>query len=317
MNKITEFLNTAARHYYNGTPIISDAQFDALAESVGYGSVGALQHGNTQQHYFPMYSLQKFYADVKDVTPLADYTGDVVMSPKLDGAAVEHLYIDGVYVRSLTRGDGLEGRDVTDKFQATNLIPKTIPQPGVVQITGELCAPKAVENARNYAAGALNLGSAEEFKTRGVDFFAYGVQPCPTDRFDKDMRALHQWGFCTVQDKNLMEIFPTDGVVFRVNSNADFQALGYTAKHPRGAYARKERSECVETVLLAVDWQVGKSGKVTPVAILEPVLVGDAMVSRATLNNPAFIETLDLRIGDRVAIRRAGEIIPQIVHKVE
>jgi len=75
---------------------------DALAESVGYGNVGALQHGDTQQHYFPMYSLQKFYADVRDATPLADYTGDIVMSPKLDGAAVEHLYIDGVYARSLT-----------------------------------------------------------------------------------------------------------------------------------------------------------------------------------------------------------------------
>lgn len=317
MNKITEFLNTAARHYYNGTPIISDAQFDALAESVGYGNVGALQHGDTQQHYFPMYSLQKFYADVRDATPLADYTGDIVMSPKLDGAAVEHLYIDGVYARSLTRGDGIEGRDVTDKFQATNLIPKTIPQLGVVQITGELCAPRAVENARNYAAGALNLGSVEEFKTRGVEFFAYGIQPSLSPWFDVDMRTMQKWGFCTVQDKNLMEIFPTDGVVFRVNSNADFEALGYTAKHPRGAYARKERGECVETTLVAVEWQVGKSGKVTPVAILEPVLVGDAMVSRATLNNPAFIESLDLRIGDRVAVRRAGEIIPQIVHKVE
>ena len=317
MNKITEFLNTAARHYYNGTPIISDAQFDALAESVGSGNVGALQHGDTQQHYFPMYSLQKFYADVRDATPLADYTGDIVMSPKLDGAAVEHLYIDGVYARSLTRGDGVEGRDVTDKFQATNLIPKTIPQLGVVQITGELCAPRAVENARNYAAGALNLGSVEEFKTRGVDFFAYGIQPSLSPWFDVDMRTMQKWGFCTVQDKNLMEIFPTDGVVFRVNSNADFEALGYTAKHPRGAYARKERGECVETTLVAVEWQVGKSGKVTPVAILEPVLVGDAMVSRATLNNPAFIESLDLRIGDRVAVRRAGEVIPQIVHKVE
>lgn len=317
MNKITEFLNTAARHYYNGTPIISDAQFDALAESVGYGSVGALQHGNTQRHYFPMYSLQKFYADVKDATPLSDYQGDVVMSPKLDGAAVEHLYIDGVYARSLTRGDGVEGRDVTDKFQTTNLIPKTIPQLGVVQVTGELCAPKAVENARNYAAGALNLGSAEEFKTRGVDFFAYGVQPSLSATFDADMLMLKKWAFSTIQDPNLDQIFPTDGVVFRVNSNQDFEALGYTAKHPRGAYARKERSECVETTLLSVEWQVGKSGKVTPVAILEPVLVGDAVVSRATLNNPAFIETLDLRIGDRVAVRRAGEIIPQIVHKVE
>jgi len=157
-----------------------------------------------QQHYFPMYSLQKFYADVRDATPLADYTGDIVMSPKLDGAAVEHLYIDGVYARSLTRGDGIEGRDVTDKFQATNLIPKTIPQLGVVQITGELCASKAWEHARNYAAGALNLGSVEEFKTRGVEFFAYCIQPSLSPWFDVDMRTMQKWGFCTVQDKNLM-----------------------------------------------------------------------------------------------------------------
>ena len=315
MNKITEFLNTAARHYYNGTPIIGDAQFDRLADSVGYNAVGAPQHEDVEKHYIPMYSLQKYYEDDKITSPLHGHK-NVCMTPKLDGAALSHVYVDGQYARSLTRGDGTQGRVVTDKFLATNLIPKTIPYQGIVQIVGELCAPRHVENARNYAAGALNLGSAQDFSTRSVEFFAYGVYPYPSTNFDEDMRLLKQWGFNTVQDTAIELIYPTDGLVFRVNDNETFESMGHTSKHPRGAYARKERGECVETILLDVEWQVGKSGKVTPVAILEPVLVGDAMVSRATLNNPGFITALDLRIGDRVAIRRAGEIIPQIVHKV-
>lgn len=318
MNKVFEFLNTAARHYYNGMPVISDEQFDALAESVGYNSVGAAQHENVHKHYRRMYSLQKHYADEQGVSPLHGER-DVTMSPKLDGAAVSLLYIRGELVLALTRGDGVEGRDITEKLKAAKSVPQQISSdfPEVFQVTGEMCAPKTVENARNYAAGALNLGSVEEFKTRSVEFFAYGVWPFCTDTFDGDMHALKIAGFNTVQDPELDKIFPTDGVVFRVNSNTRFEELGFTAKHPRGAYARKERSECVETALLDVIWQVGKSGKVTPVAVLEPVLVGDALVSRATLNNGAFIEALDLRIGDRVAVRRAGEIIPQIVHKVE
>lgn len=316
MNKITEFLNNAARHYYNGNPVISDDQFDALAESVNYSSVGAKQHEDVEKHYKPMFSLQKYYADEKKESPLLGER-DVTMSVKLDGAALSHLYIDGEYVRTLTRGDGIEGRVVTAKFVATNLIPKKISVMGIVQITGELCAPKHVENSRNYAAGALNLGSIDEFRTRSVEFFAYGVYPYQNSKFDEDMYTLKQWGFNTVQDKNLELIFPTDGIVFRVNSNIRFKDLGFTSKHPRGAYAKKERGECVETILLGVEWQVGKSGKVTPVAILEPVLVGDAMVSRATLNNGGYIRALGLYIGCRVAVRKAGEIIPQVVHKVE
>ncbi|CAB4134285.1 Lig NAD-dependent DNA ligase (contains BRCT domain type II) [uncultured Caudovirales phage] len=316
MNKVEEFLNRAARHYYAGTPIISDEQFDALADTIGYNKVGSKQHENVHKHYREMWSLKKYYEDEGRSNPLAAFS-DITRSPKLDGAAVSHLYIDGVHVLSLTRGDGIKGRDVTDKFASTNLIPHEIPELGVVQITGEVAAPKHVENARNYAAGALNLGEVSEFKTRSVEFFAYGVYPYLTDTFDGDMRKLRKYGFNTVQDDALVNIFPTDGVVFRVNNNKLFDSLGYTANHPHGAYALKVRSECVETTLLDVVWQVGKSGKVTPVAILEPVMVGDAQVSRATLNNPGFIEALDLAIGDRVAIRRSGEIIPQIVYKVE
>lgn len=316
MNELHTFLDTASRHYYNGSPIISDEQFDRLAESCGYNHVGAKQHEDVESHLYPMYSLQKWYEDEKKESPLVSEK-NVAMTVKLDGAAISVLYIGGLMVRALTRGDGKEGRDVTDKVR--RLVPQTIPPElgEVVQIVGEVCAPNHIENARNYAAGSLNLGDLEEFKTRAVEFFAYGVYPYPTQSFTQDMEILKKGGFSTVFDPDLEKIYPTDGIVFRVDSNTRFDELGYTSKHPRGAYARKERGECVETTLLNVEWQVGKSGKVTPVAILEPVLVGDATVSRATLNNPGFIQALDLSIGDRVAIRRAGEIIPQVVYKVE
>lgn len=315
-NKVHEFLSNASRHYYNGSPIISDEQFDSLAEASGYTVVGARVHGDVHKHIFPMYSLKKFYADENKESPLAQYK-DVSASIKLDGAACEHLYIDGQYVRTLTRGDGVEGEDVTRNFIDSRLIPQTIPIMGIVQVMGEIAAPKTTTNSRNYAAGALRLKDPAEFRTRAVDFFAYGVQPYQSATYDEDMRTLKRWGFNTVHDKNLSEVYPSDGIVFRVNSNSLFDELGYTADHPRGAYAKKERSETVTTTLLGVEWNVGKTGKVVPTAILEPVYVGDALVSRATLNNPGFIEMLGLCIGDTVAIRRAGEIIPQIVHKVE
>lgn len=318
MNKLEEFLNNASRHYYAGNPIISDNQFDHLADTCGYGAVGARQHENTQKHLYPMYSLQKHYEDDNKPSPLHGER-NVTMTPKLDGAAVSLLYVAGVFTRALTRGDGKEGRDITDKM--ARLVPQhlnhmNLNPTGIYQITGEVCAPLHVENSRNYAAGALNLGSVEEFATRSVEFFAYGVFPYPTTNFTSDVKVLSGCGFNTVHDKNLTEIYPTDGLVFRVDSNARFDELGYTSKHPRGAYARKERGECVETTIVAVEWQVGKSGKVTPVAILDPVMVGDAQVSRATLNNPGFIQALGLQIGDTVAVRRAGEIIPEIVYKI-
>ena len=313
MNQLTQFLDTASRHYYAGTPIISDEQFDSLSETCGYSKVGARQHEDVERHLFPMYSLQKWYEDEQVTNPLAAEK-NVVMTPKLDGAAISVLYIDGVFVRALTRGDGKEGRDVSNKV--CRLVPKTIDHTGVLQITGEVCAPVHVENARNYAAGALNLGSVDEFSTRSVEFFAYQATPHITPSYTQDLKLLKKCGFNTVFDKNLHEVYPTDGVVFRVDDNNRFNSLGHTSKHPRGAYARKTRGECVETTLLAVEWQVGKSGKVTPVAILEPVLVGDATVSRATLNNPGFIEALDLHIGDRVGLIRSGEVIPCITHKI-
>lgn len=317
MNKLYNFLDKASQAYFYGHPIISDEQFDSLAKSCGYGKVGYESKSNDVPHQWPMYSLQKWYEDDNRPNPLATER-NVCITPKLDGAAVSLLYLDGVFVRALTRGDGKHGKDVTDKL--ARLVPNKIEGDTfdkVTQIVGEVCAPAHIENSRNYAAGSLNLGDLDEWKTRSVEFFAYGVYPYPSWSFTQDLYLLKQSGFNTVFEENLDKIYPTDGLVFRVDSNSRFDELGYTSKHPRGAYAKKTRGSCVETVLLAVEWNVGKTGKVTPVAILEPVMVGDAQVSRATLNNPGFIEALGLEIGDRVGVRRAGEIIPEIVYRVE
>jgi len=315
MTKIEQFLDSASKAYYAGSPIISDEQFDRLADSVGYSAVGAKQHENKEKHLYPMYSLQKYYED-EGVKPLEGIK-DLSYTIKLDGAAVSLLYIDGNLVRGLTRGDGTEGQLITDKLLATKLVPHQIPYKGVLQITGEIVAPVNIENSRNYAAGSLNLKDVNEFRTRALSFFAYGVQPCLKTTFDEDMDELQTYGFGVIRESGLDKVFPTDGIVFRGNNNKQFYEMGYTAKHPKGAYAKKERAAHVETKLLDVEWQVGKSGKVTPVAILEPVYIGDALVSRATLNNPGFIESLDLRIGDTVAVIRSGEIIPCILHKVD
>lgn len=206
---------------------------------------------------------------------------------------------------------------VTEKFTTTKLVPPTIDREGIFQITGELAAPSHIENARNYAAGSLNLNDVEEFRTRAVTFFAYSIQPSSHATFRESMQYLSEMGFNTIKDPDIDKIYPCDGVVFRLNKYTDFYNAGYTSKHPKGAYALKQRNEAVETVLLNVEWQTGKSGKVTPVAILEPVKIGGAVVSRATLNNIAFIRALDLRIGDIVGVERAGDIIPKVTHKVE
>lgn len=316
MKNIVTYLDECSKQYYAGTPIISDEVFDRLAESVGYNTVGAKQHEHLQKHYYQMYSLQKFYEDEGKQNPLVQEK-DISVSPKLDGAAISILYIDGKLSRVLTRGDGKEGTDITDKFLGSKLIPQQLHHMGVLQITGELAAPKHIPNARNYAAGSLNLKDINEFRTRAVEFFAYGMQPFQYDTFEEDMAFLARLGFNTIKTDDLDKIYPTDGIVFRVNSNKRFEELGYTSKHPRGAYARKERGNTVESTILDVEWNTSKSGKVTPVAILSPTMIGDKLISRATLNNVGFIEQLDIQIGDKVAVGLGGEIIPVIYHKIE
>jgi NAD-dependent DNA ligase len=318
MNKqqVFNYLDRCSDAYYAGTPFLDDATFDSLASLVGYAQVGAVPTSGKVKHLYQMYSLQKHYED-EGAHPLKSYTGSISTSPKLDGAAISILYVDGVLTQVATRGDGVEGQDITAKFLTTkSLIPHTIPNTGTFQITGEIVAPKHIENARNYAAGALNLKDTAEFNTRAIEFFAYGVQPCIHDSFIRDMQELKSWGFNTVFEPEIDKIYPCDGVVHRIASNKVFVEWGYTGKHPKAAYALKVRQEAVETKIIGVEWQVGKTGRVSPVAILEPVMIGDAQVSRATLNNPGFIEMLGIEIGDTVALVRGGDVIPRILHKI-
>jgi DNA ligase (NAD+) len=189
---------------------------------------------------------------------------------------------------------------------------------GIMQITGEIVAPKEIPNARNYAAGALNLKDVNEFRNRNLTFIAYSVEPQISSYYKTDMSSLIYEGFnvVTSDESNNWNEFPNDGKVIRVDSNLEYDMLGYTSHHPRGAYALKTREEGIETTLLDVIWQTGKSGKVTPVAILDPIKIDDAVISRATLNNIAYIKSLNLEIGCRVKVIRAGKIIPRVIERV-
>ena len=320
MKNLQGLINQARIAYYNGKPFMSDEVYDRLESQLDIlnDTVGAEVDARSIRwaHAFPMYSLQKAYT----VDQQPDYGSEpVVVTPKLDGAAVSLQYIRGKLSVALTRGDGKEGLDITDKMR--HLVPQIllpcINKP-IIQITGEVVADKSIDNARNYAAGALNLKDINEFidRSKFMEFIAYGMQPYHSDDYIDDMEFLNQCGFETAIDSNYA-MFPQDGDVWRVISNKAFEKLGYTSHHPRGAFAKKTKPSGVVTKLLDVVWQVGKSGNVSPVAILEPIDINGATVSRATLHNIAVIEGLGLEIGCSVEVIRAGEIIPQVVARVD
>lgn len=305
------FLEKASAMYYNGVPIISDEEFDALAAQYNYQQVGH-QVTDGIPHMYKMYSLQKVFSLDDIPTPNAKY----VRTPKLDGAAVSLIFINGHIAQALTRGDGNLGRDITVKME--ELVPNIIGIKDTIQITGEVVAPDTIPNARNFAAGSLNLKDIKEFRARAKNlrFVAYDIQGADYVTLTKAMDCLAHQGFNVITRFDASG-YPTDGEVFRVDSYESFYRMGYTAHHPRGAFALKEQKEGVITELLDVVWQVGKSGVVSPVAILRPVEVGDALVSRATLHNIEYIRSLGLEIGCQVEIIRSGEIIPRIVRRVD
>lgn len=305
-----KFLDDASSAYYQGTPLLSDEEFDRLAEKYSYNQVGHTTSGGTP-HLYKMYSLQKFFELEGVCSNLEDY----VATPKLDGAAVSILYVNGKLAMALTRGDGVKGQIITDKI--AYLVPNEILLTGTVQITGEVVCPSSVSNARNVAAGSLNLKSIEEFKTRPVEFVAYDVQGDIDFRtWIRAMLALEFQGFKSVYKFDASN-YPTDGIVYRINDYEVFFEMGFTAHHPRGAFAFKEQKEGVVTTLLDVVWQVGKSGVVSPVAILEPIVIGEATIARATLHNIEYIRELNLEIGCQVEVIRSGEIIPRVVKRVD
>ena len=310
---LENLIKRAKAEYYSGTPIMSDEIFDYLVtmateESIGYKS----SYERRYKHLFPLFSLQKVISGI-DTAP--DWgSDDFITTAKLDGAAVSILYGGGEFQKALTRGDGIEGLDITHNIR--HLVPNEIEHQGVLQISGEVVAPKTIPNARNYAAGALSLKDSTEFKTRDLSFIAHGVSPYPTDNYVSDMRFVSNLGLETAIDSDYTK-FPQDGSVFRIAQNDRFDYYGYTSHHPRGAFALKKQETGVVTVLQDVTWQVGKSGAVSPVAHFEPIDIEGATVSKATLHNKSIIEALDLKIGCKIEVIRAGKIIPQVLRRVD
>jgi len=312
---IRKLLDRAWAAYDSGKPFMSDADFDALSIKYDYNSFGTEPVGKKGEHLYPMYSLKKVFDDEPDPYNLIEK----IESPKLDGTAISLLYEEGHLVQALRRGrDGIEGEFVTDKMMY--LVPSKIPTTDTIQINGEVVCDKSIDNARNYASGAFGLKDIKEFETRVsyLEFVAYGILPSIKSTYIKDMVMLDNSGFKTVLTPNIAENFRTDGTVYRENNNSTFERLGYTAKHPKGAFARKQSSAVASelTVLTDVIWQVGRTGKVSPVAIFEEVTIEDAKITRATLHNPGFIEEMELSIGDTIIITRSGGIIPKVLGKV-
>lgn len=308
-----KFLDRLASAYYGGHPLVSNELFDELAKKYNYNKVGTASEKEIA-HRYRMYSLQKVYPG--EGVP---FEGGLI-TPKLDGAAISAYYENGRLIWAATRGDGLRGQDITDK--AAHLLPGYIPRAchRNFQVSGEIVAPIGVDNIRNYASGALNLKSVDEFLQRDLRFFAYDMVPNECVTYTDTLEVLKSYRFRTVIDAghdNLnKDTWPTDGQVVRIMSNQAYKEMGYTSKHPRGAYALKENKAPEVTTLLDVVWQVGRSGAVSPVAILEPVNIDGASVSRATLHNWKYIEELGLEIGCKVEVIRAGEIIPRVLRKV-
>lgn len=317
---VKQLLDRAWHAYSVGKPFMSDVEFDVLAEAYEYEGFTEGTISKKANHRFQMYSLQKVFDD--DPAPSTIQVYKTIETLKLDGAAISLYYSRGQLVKGITRGDGIEGEDITEKVYNISSIPQMVDQLDNHQIDGEIVCSNNTENSRNFASGALHTKDIDEFineKSKKLTFIAYRVMPMTlTDFYEEDMMCLYNYGFNTVIHLNDYDNYPTDGKVIRINNNEIYGKLGTTAKHPRGAYARKLSSDVAieETELLEVKWQVGKSGKVTPVAIFSEIIIDDARINRATLHNVGFIEDMGLEIGDTILVTRSGGIIPKVLGKL-
>lgn len=304
------YIEELQREYYNGTPLISNEEYDALVRKLGEESIG---HAGDIKHHYRMSSLRKVFKNRGDKLP--DNLTAYVKTPKLDGCAVSLLYYKGNFVRGLTRGDGHSGKDVTDKLK--HLVPLEIDDHAdYLQVTGEVVTSRDVPNMRNFASGALNTKEVAKFLVRkeqgGLQFIAYAIvaKGLRFETYTESLVEAANLGFATVMDVD-SENLPTDGEVYRIDNMSIYDSMGSTAKYPHGAFAVKEDVEGVPTVLRDIEWVVGKSGKVTPTAVFDPIKIGDATVRRCTLNNPGFIKAMGITdIGQTIYIIKSGEIIP-------
>jgi len=278
---------------------------------------------------------------------------EYVCELKYDGAAISLLYVDGKLKQAVTRGDGIRGDDVTENVKTIKSIPLVLRggnYPPLFEIRGEIFMSREgfnklniemeksgnplFSNPRNTTAGTLKMLNSSVVAKRPLDCFLYHIlgDELPYGSHFENLEKAKSWGFKVSPDmtmcKGITEVFEfikkwdterknlpydIDGVVLKVNSFRNQKQLGFTAKSPRWAISYKFKAEQVTTRLLSVDFQVGRTGAITPVANLKPVLLAGTTVKRATLHNDDQIKLLDLHYGDTVFIEKGGEIIPKII----
>jgi len=364
------------QYYVLSSPVVSDYDFDMkmkeleklekenpefFDENSPTQRVGSdIQHEFVQvKHSYPMLSLANCYSE-QDLTEFDNRIRKIIHEPyeyccelKFDGTSISILYENGKLVKAVTRGDGVNGDDVTHNIRTIRSVPlklKGNDYPSRFVIRGEVLMPFEVfkelnssreeigeapfANPRNAASGTLKLQNSSVVAKRKLDSYLYYLlgEQLPENGHFQNLEKARNWGFKISSHmkicKSLKEIFDylkywdterfklpvaTDGIVIKINSLKLQKNLGYTAKTPRWAIAYKYKAERVSTLLKSVTFQVGRTGAITPVANLKPVQLAGTVVKRATLHNADIIKNLDLHINDTVFVEKGGEIIPKIV----
>ena len=364
------------QYYVLDQPSISDFEFDMLLKqlqeleaqhpefydpnspTVRVGGE-VTKNFKTVVHTHRMYSLDNSYdrQDLLDwqariVKNISDDTFSFTCELKYDGASINLTYENGQLIRAVTRGDGIQGDEVTANIRTIKTIPLSLKgaYPASMELRGEIILPlegfqkmnqqrisegeEPYMNPRNTASGSLKLQDSTLVAERPLDCLIYGIasEDMNIENQMSFLQAAKQWGFkipdTAKECKSIEEVFDfvdywdaarhelpyeTDGVVIKVNSFAHQEELGYTSKAPRWAIAYKFKAEQKSTILESISYQVGRTGAITPVANLKPVLLAGTIVKRASVHNEDQMKKLDLRIGDSVFVEKGGEIIPKIV----
>lgn len=311
-------------YYDNSASMITDAEYDQLYDKLESmeKAQGWRDHDSPTKHVggaagkithpYKLYSLRKIYEGEEELEPWMD-----VKVPKIDGTNLTLIYRRGKLKMGLTRGNGEQGTDVTHLVGMLKGAPTKIDLDyDEVVVNGECVTDNDVENFRNYVSGALGLDSPAEFAQRNIKFIAHDWLGVSMD-YEPRMRILKNAGFFTVLEDQAWD-YPKDGIVYRCNSYAKSQQLGYTSKYPRFAVALKQRmTETATTTLQDVLWVVGRTGTVNPTGVVDPVVLDDATISRVTLHNIGIIEEHNLGLGDTIQIERAGGVIPKFIGVVD
>lgn len=274
-----------------------------------------------------------------------------MVEAKIDGLAAALKYENGRLVRAATRGNGTTGEDITHNVKTIKSVPLNLRKPLTLEVRGEIFMPKGAfialndtratqekpifKNPRNAAAGTIRQLDSSIAASRDLDMFIYALSETDSeasDSHEKTLKMLKSLGFKTnpvaykathIEDaiKQAQTIentrgdyqYDIDGVVVKINERALYKTIGYTTKSPKWAIAYKFKAEEVMSVIKAIFFQVGRTGQVTPVAIMKPVEIAGSTVSRATLHNEKYVQEKDIRIGDAVSVKKAGDIIPEVV----